>query len=93
MRAHVSGRPRIGRMAHDFREDELRELYANYFRIGFNAAEFLIDFGRHFDRAEERLYQRIITNPSSAKTLSRLLREAIDGYEAKFGTIREESEQ
>lgn len=79
-------------MVNDYRDDELRELYANYFRVGFNAAEVLIDFGRHFEDEEARFYQRIITNPSSAKTLLRLLRESIDGYEEKFDTIREEEE-
>jgi hypothetical protein len=77
-------------MANASHDDEIRELYANYFQVGYNAAEFLLDFGRCFENCEEQFYQRIITNPSSAKTLSRLLRESIDGYETTFGVIRED---
>jgi len=65
---------------------ETRELYSNHFRIGFNATEFVVDFGRNFD-GEEHFYQRIITGPIHAKALSRLLRESLRSYEEKFGFI------
>jgi hypothetical protein len=66
--------------------EESRELYSNHFRIGFNGAEFVVDFGRNFD-GEEHFYQRIITAPVHAKELSRLLRESLHSYEEKFGSI------
>ena len=70
---------------------ETRELYSNHFRIGFNVAEFLVDFGRNFD-GDERFYQRIITAPVHARELSRLLGEALQSYESKFGLITGDSE-
>ena len=42
--------------------EEIRELYANHFRIAFNVADFVVDFGRNFD-GEAFFYQRIITAP------------------------------
>lgn len=73
-------------------DDEIghpRELYSNYFRIGFNAAEFLLDFGRRFEDTEARLLERVIVGPAHAKELSRLLESSVQKYEAKFGPIAE----
>ena len=62
--------------------------YANFFKVGHNAFEFVIEFGQYYpenDQAE--LYTRIITSPMYAKTLLQILSEAIDKYETAFGTI------
>ena len=67
--------------------NEVRELYANYFQIGYNSAEFLLDFGRHFENSEQRIHQRIIMTPLHARILSRLLADSISRYENKFGPI------
>jgi hypothetical protein len=64
-----------------------RELYSNFFKVGFNSAEFLLDFGRHFEDDEARLHLRIILGPAHAKELSRLLERSVHSYEAKFGPI------
>lgn len=38
--------------------------YANYFEIGHNAAEFVLDFGQAYSPAKERrLHTRIVTSP------------------------------
>ena len=59
--------------------------YANYFEIGFNAFEFVFDFGQHFSESDEaELYTRIITNPSTAREMLATLRESIDEYEENF---------
>lgn len=79
-------------MTADTDRNEDRELYANYFQIGHNAAEFLVDFGRHFEDTERRFYQRIIMSPAHARILLRLLETSIRQYEAKFGPIPEETE-
>jgi Protein of unknown function (DUF3467) len=68
-----------------------REIYSNHFRIGFNAAEFLLDFGRNFE-GDERFYERIITAPLYAKELSRLLKESVRSYEERYGTITGDDE-
>lgn len=73
----------------DVGNEEARELYANYFRVGFNLSEFLLDFGRHFEDGPDVFYQRIITAPLQAKELSALLVQSLCSYEERFGIIRE----
>jgi hypothetical protein len=65
--------------------------YANYFEVGHNAVEFLLDFGQYYpDIQQARMYTRIITSPIYAKALLRTLGDSIDRYEQTFGAIREE---
>lgn len=65
--------------------------YANYFKIGYNAFEFLLDFGQwHPEDAAERLHTRIITGPMYVKTFLRLLGDAVRHYETTFGAIEGE---
>lgn len=60
--------------------------YANYFRVGHNAVEFLLDFGQMYsDGTPERFHTRIITSPSYAKELLKVLSESMEQYEATFG--------
>ena len=71
--------------------DKLEGRYANYFKIGHNAFEFLLDFGQAYaETNEERLHTRIITSPNYAKALMETLRKSIDQYERTFGTIPED---
>ena len=64
--------------------------YANYFQVGQNELEFIIDFGQSFsDGREEHFHTRIVTSPRYAKELLRILRDSIDGHEARFGEIPE----
>lgn len=64
--------------------------YANYFKVGHNAFEFVIDFGQYFPETEEaELYTRIIASPFYAKDFLRILDESIRQFEAIFGTIDE----
>ncbi len=66
-------------------------LYANYFEIGHNAAEFILDFGQAYSLSEERqMHTRIVTNPLYAKALLRLLGKAIERHEKAYGAIQEE---
>lgn len=68
--------------------------YANYFKVGYNAFEFLLDCGQFYPEGREAgLHTRIITNPIYAKTLLKLLRESVDQYEQTFGRIAEEGEE
>jgi hypothetical protein len=65
--------------------------YANYFKVGHNAFEFLLDFGQHYSENEEaELYIRIITSPCYAKELLETLKVSIEQYEKNFGIIKEE---
>jgi hypothetical protein len=62
--------------------------YANYFKVGYNAFEFLLDFGQFYSEGQgARFHTRIITNPMYAKSLLELLRQALEQYEQAFGSI------
>lgn len=76
----------------DFRESgSLKGCYANYFKVGYNAVEFLLDCGQFYPEGKEAgLHTRIITSPIYAKALLELMRESIDRYEETFGRIAEE---
>lgn len=60
--------------------------YANYFEIGHNAAEFILDFGQAYSSSEERqMHTRIVTSPLYTKALLRLLEKAVERYEKCTG--------
>jgi Protein of unknown function (DUF3467) len=64
--------------------------YANYFEVGHNAFEFLLDFGQFYpDRQQARLYTRIITYPIYAKAMLKTLGESLERYEQTFGAIQD----
>jgi hypothetical protein len=68
--------------------DGLEGRYANYFKVGHNAVEFLFDFGQFYPEIERaQLHTRIITSPVYAKALIETLRESIDQYEQTYGAI------
>jgi hypothetical protein len=70
-------------------EKALEGKYSNYFEIGHNAFEFLLDFGQKYSGgAQERIHSRIIMGPSYAKELLNLLEKSIDEHERAFGMIR-----
>ena len=63
--------------------------YANYFEVGYNAFEFLLDFGQYFPEGENSSpHTRIITTPSYARVLLETLKESIEKYEQNFGPIK-----
>ena len=63
--------------------------YANYFQIGQNAIEFVLEFGQLYsDQTFPLLHTRIITSPSYAKDLIELLLEALAEHETQYGPIR-----
>jgi hypothetical protein len=73
---------------------QLKGRYANYFEIGHNAFQFLLDFGESYaENARARLHTRIITAPTYANVLLETLRTSIDHYEQTFGTIPKHEEQ
>lgn len=66
--------------------------YANYFRIGQNAFEFVLEFIQLYssnNNKEEHLHTRIITSPSYAKIFLEMLQKSIENYENTFGKISE----
>lgn len=71
-------------------EGKRHSQYANYFEVGYNALEFVIDFGQFYEGNQgAELYTRVITSPLYAKALLKTLRASIQNYENSFGTIKE----
>jgi hypothetical protein len=66
-------------------------LYANQFEIGFNAFEFLFEFGQRFEEGDAAppAHSRLVMAPAYAKVLMRVLGQSIGEYEAAFGPIAE----
>ena len=64
--------------------------YSNYFKVGHNAFEFVLDFGQFYpEHGEAHLHTRIITSPIYVKSLLETLRESIQRYEKSFRAIQE----
>src|SRR4051812_27884442 len=61
--------------------------YSNYFEVGCNAFEFLIDFGQHYPECEKLMHTRIVTGPAYAKVLVMTLSASIARFEQTFGPI------
>ena len=63
--------------------------YANSFQIGYNAFEFLLEFGQQ----EARIHTRIYMSPQHARMLADLLIESLEKYEIAFGPMPRLREQ
>lgn len=72
---------------------QLEGKYANNFRIGHNALEFIIEFGQVYEGLKQiNFHTRIITNPIYAKELAIVLSQSIEKYELSHGLILNEDE-
>ncbi len=70
---------------------DLEGQYANHYRVGHNALEFVIEFGQFYEgNKKPRFHTRIISNPVYAKQLLEILAESIETYESNFRPIRDE---
>jgi hypothetical protein len=59
--------------------------YVNYFKVGHNAFEFVIDLGQSYmENQEPQMHTRIVTSPAYAKALLETLRESVEQYERDF---------
>jgi hypothetical protein len=62
--------------------------YANYFKVGHNAFEFIIDFAQLYSgQLREKVHTRIATSPAYARALLAVIQEAVDAYERDYGAI------
>lgn len=53
--------------------------YANYFQVGYNAFEFLLDFGQLYSESERaHIHTRIIISPAYIKSFLQTLWESIE---------------
>ncbi|MEO9779049.1 MAG: DUF3467 domain-containing protein [Sedimentitalea sp.] len=62
--------------------------YANYFEVGHNAYEFLLDFGQvDPQRGKAVINRRFALGPTHAKLLMRLMTRSVAEFEQEFGPI------
>jgi len=68
--------------------DEPDARYANYFHVGYNAFEVVLEFGQHYEGVERpRMHTRIVAVPKYAKALLGIFAVAIAEYESSYGEI------
>ena len=68
--------------------------YANYFAVGYNEHEFVIDFGQSYsDSDNPELCTRIVTGPAYAKAFLKTLQDSIATFETTYGSIPEEGSE
>jgi hypothetical protein len=68
--------------------ENLEGRYANYFEVGHNEFEFVIDFGQFYhDDQDIRLHTRIVTSPAYLKTLLEILVRSSNEYKRTYGFL------
>jgi hypothetical protein len=68
--------------------------YANYFAVGYNEHEFVIDFGQSYSEDDHpKACTRIVTGPVYAKSFLKMLLDSIETFETTYGSISDESSQ
>jgi len=72
----------------DDKDDVPPGAYANHFRVGYNAFEFVLDFGQLYPDRPVRFHTRIVTTPAHAKAFYVTLSESIQRFEQDHGPIR-----
>ena len=71
-------------------DEPIEGRYANYFKVGHNSAEFVLDFGQAYgESGEAQIHSRIVMSPVHSKILRQVLRDSILAYEEQFGVIPE----
>lgn len=69
-------------------DEEPEARYANYFHVGHNAFEVMLEFGQHYEGGSQpHMHTRIVAAPVYAKALLGLLTATIAEYEQAFGPI------
>ena len=72
---------------------QLEGRYVNYFEIGHNACEFILDFGQLYaEDPEAGIHTRIVTNPAYARELVAVLNDALSQYEQSYGKLPDQNE-
>lgn len=75
-------------------DNNLEGRYANFFKVGYSAFEFVFDFGQLYTGDQTGpVHTRVITSPFHAKVLVKLLRDSINQHEQTFGTIPNNGDQ
>ena len=62
--------------------------YSNFFKIGYTAFEFLLDFGQvYMESGADNVHTRIVTAAPYAKALAELLIQTLKDFETKYGQM------
>jgi hypothetical protein len=61
--------------------------YTNYMAVGFNAYEFILEFGHVIDDEPVRVHTRLIMTPAIVNLLCRSLCESVRQYGESFGLV------
>jgi hypothetical protein len=61
--------------------------YANHFAVGYNAYEFIFDFGQSYSENDEaELSVRVVTSPFYAKEFLKTLQKSVAQFEQTYGS-------
>ena len=75
---------------HKTTQDRLASNYSNHLQVGYNAFEFLLEFGQFREKDSHVVnVTAIVTSPAFAKAFARTLSDSIANYEQRFGAIPE----
>ena len=61
--------------------------YVNYFEVGFNAVEVVLDFAQSYGATRTSPKVRLVMSPVYAKEFLSMLTLALGNYERSFGEI------
>ena len=68
------------------KHSKLEGKYANHFAVGYNAYEFIFEFGQSFSENEEtELSVRVVTSPFYAREFLKTLRESVEQFDETYG--------
>lgn len=75
------------------KHSKLEGKYANHFAVGYNACEFIFDFGQSFSENEEtELSVRVVTSPFYAREFLKTLRKSVEQFDKTYGADGHDAE-
>jgi len=54
--------------------------YANCFQVGYNANEFVVDFGQDHGEGQSIFHSRIILHPGNVEAIVKLLSDSLEAW-------------
>ena len=67
--------------------------YSNYLKVGFNAHEFLLDFGQCYEGQDPLFNVRVVATPPSVKGFAEVLNQSVTEYESRHSRIPETDDE
>ncbi len=64
--------------------------YSNFMKAGYNAHEFVVEFGQMYQGSDwMTIHTRIVTTPAYAKAFEKVIAAALAEFERKYGPIQD----